>query len=269
MKGGRMGEAREAESRRLLRERRRLLVQLENALEIPMIILGFVWLGLLIMELSVGLNRPLQITVTAIWVLFIIDFIVKLVIAPERRQFLGRNWLTIIALVVPALRIFRIAGTLRVLRLSRATRGFRLVRITGSMNRGLRTLRRTMRRRSFGYVLTATVMVVIVGSLGMQAFEGATVEAFSTWGSSLWWTMMLVITLPTGNWPVTPEGRILGFVLALYGFTIFGYVTAVLASWFVGKDEEESERLLRRSIVSLRKEISSLRSELEQRDLAG
>lgn len=56
---------------------------------------------------------------------------------------------------------------------------------------------------------------------------------------------------------------------ALYGFTIFGYVTAVLASWFVGKDEEESERLLRRSIVSLRKEISSLRSELEQRDLAG
>ena len=251
------------------RERWRLLVQMERMLELPMIILGFVWLALLIIELWVGLNSGLQKLVTVIWVLFVIDFLVKLVIAPRKRRFLGRNWLTIIALVVPALRIARIGSALRFLRLGRATGSFRLVRVLGSMNRGLRTLRRTMHRRSFGYVLVATVMVAIVGALSIRALEGGTSETFGQFGSALWWTLMVLITLPTGTWPETPEGRVLTFVLSLYGFAMFGYVTAMLASWFVGQDEEENrrEQEILQVVRALEKEVVSLRAELGGREM--
>lgn len=246
------------------RERWRLLIQIERLLEVPMVVLGFVWLGLLIVELWVGLSKLLQGMVTAIWIIFILDFVVKLVIAPQKRRFLTRNWLTIIALVVPALRVARIGSALRFLRLSRATGSFRLVRVIGSMNRGLKTLRRTMRRRSFGYVLLATIMVAIVGALAIRALEGGASGTFSHFGSALWWTLMILITLPTGTWPETPEGRALTFFLSLYGFAMFGYITAMLASWFVGQDEEENkrEKEILRIVRALEEEVVALRAEV-------
>ena len=42
-------------------------------------------------------------------------------------------------------------------------------------------------------------------------------------------------------WPKTVEGRILGWLLAVYAFAVFGYITASFASFFVGRDTEERE----------------------------
>ena len=64
--------------------------------------------------------------------------------------------------------------------------------------------------------------------------------------------------------PQTAEGRILFFLLALYAFTMFGYVTATLATFFVGQDadDDETEIAGAKSIDALRDEISALRAEL-------
>lgn len=121
-----------------------------------------------------------------------------------------------------------------------------------------------MRRRSFGYVMLATVMVAVVGALAIRALEGGASGPFGQFGSALWWTLMVLITLPTGTWPQTPEGRALTLFLSLYGFAMFGYVTATLASWFVGQDEEENEREkeILRVVRALEKEVVALRTEV-------
>ncbi|MDX1584807.1 MAG: potassium channel protein [Thermoanaerobaculia bacterium] len=260
-------EATEAETEEIItRERYRLLVELEGLLEVPMIVLGFAWLGLLVIELTAGLSRGMQIAVTAIWVAFIFDFMIKLAIAPRKRRFLARNWLTIVALVVPALRIARIGSAVRFLRFGRTTQSLRVVRVLASTNRGLRSLRRTMTRRSFGYVMLATLMVAGIGSVALRALEGGSAGTFAQLGDALWWTMMILITLPTGTWPETAEGRILGFFLALYGFAMFGYVTAMLASWFVGRDDEEDlrEEEILRAVHALESQIGEMRQELKR-----
>jgi voltage-gated potassium channel len=41
---------------------------------------------------------------------------------------------------------------------------------------------------------------------------------------------------------VTVEGRIFAFFLALYGFAVFGYATATLASFFIGRDTEKDTK---------------------------
>ncbi len=41
--------------------------------------------------------------------------------------------------------------------------------------------------------------------------------------------------------PKTPEGRVLCFFLALYAFAVFGYVTATLATFFIGRDADDDE----------------------------
>ncbi len=152
-------------------ERRELLVRIEDWLETPMIVLGFVWLALFIVEEVWGATRIVNAVSTTIYIIFIIDFTVKLILAPGKIDYVKSNWLTLIALVVPALRVFRIFRVVSVLRAARVARGLRLVRIVSSLNRGMRALGRTMNRRGFGYVVALTLAVTLVGAAGMYAFE--------------------------------------------------------------------------------------------------
>ncbi len=243
-------------------ERKKLLKSVERLLEGPMIFLGFVWLILLVVELVWGLNKPLEYTSLTIWMIFIIDFLIKFVLAPLKLAFLKKNWLTAISLLIPALRVFRIFRFVRVLR---GLRGIRLVRIVSSLNRTLRGLAATMKRRAVGYVLMITLIVTFGGAAGMYALEKTT-PGFESYSMALWWTAMRVITAGNEFNPATPEGRGLALMIAIFGYTIFGYVTATFATFFIGKDAEDKDAPTAGSndIMKLREEVSALTKSIEQ-----
>jgi voltage-gated potassium channel len=245
-------------------ERSEILSNLESWLEVPMIVLGFIWLALLIVELLRGLNPLLEIFGTLIWAIFILDFGLRLVIAPNKFSYLKSNWLTLIALAVPALRILRILRVVRLFGVARAARGLRLLRIVTSLNRGMKAISSSFGRRGFGYVLGLTLIVNLAGAAGMYAFEHEMPRGFASYGAALWWTAMLLTTMGTEYWPQTAEGRVLCFLLSLYGFAVFGYVTAVLASFFIGRDaeNEEAELVSAKPLKELRSEIAALHEEL-------
>ena len=245
-------------------ERSEILNRLESWLETPMIALGFIWLALLIVELRWGLNPFLEVIGTAIWAIFILDFAIRMVVAPNKFSYLKSNWLTLIALVVPAFRILRIARVLGVLRVASATRGLRLLRVVTSLNRGMKAISASFGRRGFGYILALTLIVNLAGAAGMYAFENEMPRGFQSYGAALWWTAMLLTTMGTEYWPQTAEGRVLCFLLSLYGFAVFGYVTAALASYFIGRDAdtEGAELVSARPIKELRAEIAALHKEL-------
>ncbi len=213
-------------------ERTSLIQTLDNVLEGPIIFLGFVWLLLISAELIWGLNPALEFVSYAIWGIFIIDFLIKFILAPHKLKFFKTNWLTAISLIIPAIRLFRV---LRVLRL---IRGVRLIRVVSSLNRSMKSLAATMQRRGFAYVLLLSIAVIFGGAAGMFAIERGN-QGFETYGLALWWTAMRVITSGSDFWPLTGEGRGLAFILALYGYAIFGYVTATLATFFIGRDAED------------------------------
>lgn len=251
------------EKKVLNQERYALLERLEDALETPMVVLGLVWLVLLVIELTSGLNPVLQVVSNVIWVTFILDFLLKFTLAPRKGPFLKKNVLTLISLALPALRVLRIT---RVLRLLRAVRGIRLVKVIGSLNRGMRSLGLTMQRRGFGYVLALTVVVLLTGAAAMYAFERDQPDGLRTYGMALWWTAMVLITIGSQYWPQTPEGQIFCFLLSLYGFTVFGYFTATLATFFIGRDAEDSQAEIAgaKQLESLQEEIRLLRHEIRQ-----
>jgi voltage-gated potassium channel len=254
--------------KQLLNEQRsEILHQLEDWLELPMLILSFVWLALLVVELIWGISRQLEIIGTIIWIVFILDFAVKFILAVDRLTYLKKNWLTVIALLVPALRIFRIIRVARLLRFARAARGLRLVRVITSLNRGMKALAATMQRRGFGYVAALTLLVTLAGAAGMYAFENENPDGqgLNSYGAALWWTAMIMTTMGSAFWPHTPEGRVLCLVLALYAFAVFGYVTATLASFFIGRDaeNEEAEMAGARKIKDLQTEIAALRRDIQ------
>jgi voltage-gated potassium channel len=227
-------------------ERWELLRHVDEVTAKPMIVLSFVWLVLLVVDFTSGLSRTLEVVSYVIWGLFVVDFAIEFTIAPRKVEYLKKNWLTAVALLLPALRVFAAFRIFRAARALRAARGVRLVRWVTSINRGMRAVRASLARRGIGYVFALTLLVVVAGAAGMYQFErpeslaeaGYAAEGgLTSYGDAVWWTAMLMTTVGSEYWPKTAEGRILCFVLSLYAFGVFGYFTATIASFFVGQEQ--------------------------------
>jgi len=251
-------------------EREELLEQISDLLEQPLIALSLVWLVVVVVDLAGYQARWLDALSWVIWGAFVVHFVVEFLIAPSKAAYLRANWLGALALAVPALRLVRIARLMRVLRAARAARGLRLLRVVSTMNRGLRTARKTLARRGLGYVIAINVLVLFLGAGGMYAFENVPGGGLRSYGDALWWTAMLLTTLGAGYEPVTVEGRLLAWLLALFAFSVFGYVTASFASLFVQQDNQRDGeahaapagaemRLLRDEIAALHAEVRASR----------
>lgn len=247
-------------NRRLISERKKLLNSISRMLEAPMIFLGFVWLALLVMELVWGLPPLLQTLSLVIWALFVVDFFLKLILAPARLRYIKSNWLTALSLLIPAFRVFRLVRILRVLR------GVRLIRVVSSLNRTMKSLGATMHRRGFGYVVLLALAVTFGGAAGLYAIEKGH-PGFESYGMALWFTAMRVITAGSEAWPLTTEGRALTFVLAVFGYAVFGYVTATLATFFIGRDAEEKDAPVAgtKELDEIKKMVQALTDTVNQR----
>jgi voltage-gated potassium channel len=244
----------------------RLLARVEQRFEPVIAILGLGWLALFVVGMVHGLDPLLTGLTTIIWIIFILDFLVRLLIAPHRLRYLEHNWLTALSLIVPALRIARLAAILRALRVAPALPGVRLVRAVGSLNRGMHALARTMHRRGVSYVIVLTVAVTFAGAAGMYALEphAANGNGFTSYGDAVWWTAMIITTIGSAYWPRTPEGRILAFLISLYSIGVFGFITATLASFFVDRDATTSNSGASSTadVDRVLREVCALRTEL-------
>jgi voltage-gated potassium channel len=257
-------------------EREALLEQVSDLLERPLLALSFLWLLLVVVDLAGYRHRWLETLSWGIWGVFVFHILLEFTIAPRKGDYLQANWLTALALLLPALRLLRIARLVRALRAARAARGLRLLRVVSTANRGLRTARYVLARRGLPYVILINLVVLFLGAGGMYAFEqrpgdgGGGLPRFS---DALWWTAMQLTTLGADYEPTTAEGRILAWLLALFAFSVFGYLTATLASLFVQQDQQHGreegalpspdEPPLRAEIVALREEVRQLRRTLE------
>lgn len=252
--------------KKLNNQRAEILAQLEAWLETPLLILGFVWLALLVVDLVRGLTPFLQSVSNLIWIIFIVDFTLKFALAPAKIQYLKSNLLTLVALLIPALRVFRIFRAIRILQAARLARGVRFVRVLTSLNRGMKSLGASFGRRGFGYVAALTFLILLGGAAGMYAFErDADASGISSYGGALWWTAMLLTSIGSDYFPKTGAGRVLCFLLALYGFMVFGYMTATLSTFFVERDAKSKDSAIADTgkLDTLQKEIGLLRNEIK------
>ena len=100
----------------------------------------------------------------------------------------------------------------------------------------------------------------------MYAFEKDVEGGLNDYGKALWWTSMILTTMGSEYWPRTLEGRLLCIILALYAFAVFGYVTATIATYFIGQDAAANDTDIAGTgqIELLRKEIREVREILQK-----
>jgi voltage-gated potassium channel len=260
----------------LKRERQHLLRRVSRALDWPMTLLSFVWLGLMIVEFTWELAPVLEALSYGIWIAFVLHFGLEFWIAPDKWKYLRNNWLTALALVLPALRGLRLFRMAAFWRAARVGRGLRLVRWITSLNRGMKATQKAAHQRGLRYVFALTLLVVFAGAAGIYRFEnpralaeesqaaGSTEPALDSgihsYGEALWWTAMMVTTMGSDYFPKSTEGRIIALLLATYAFAIFGYITATVATMIVRVDQPAAnETEVAAELSLLRREIAEMR----------
>lgn len=117
------------------RRKYRLFYAIEEHLEVPMFILSILWLFFFILELVKGLTATQEIIIYCIWAIFILEFLLKLFLAPRKREFLKSNSITLVALIIPAFRVLRIFYAFRILSSVRLINSTNIIRALTSGKR--------------------------------------------------------------------------------------------------------------------------------------
>jgi voltage-gated potassium channel len=244
-----------------------ILLTLEKKLELPMLCLSFIWLCLLIAELVYGTNPVLHGLGTSIWIIFVLYLSMRLVTVADRRAFLKRNWLFVLAILASVLRFFPFLQPFPAARALTATFGMQVVWIFASADQGMRSIRRALGRRGAGYALALTLVVIFTGAAGMLFFERGSDDPRSlhTYAKALWWTAMQMTNIGSAYSPMTTGGRILCLGISVYAAAMFGYLTAILATMFIDREAKDpkSEIPSQKSIQAIHEEIVQLRRVIE------
>jgi len=236
-------------------------------IELPMIFLSFIWFCILITELVNGTSPILSGFGTGIWILFILYFAMRLATVANRINLLKQNWLFVLAIFVTTLRFFPSLQSFPLVRVLTATFGIQMIWIFASAFVGMRILRRNIGHRGAGYVLALTFVVLFAGAAGILHFEGSVIdpEGIHTYLRALWWTAMQLTNMGSGYVIKTTGGRIIDLGISIYAVAIFGYITALLASFLIDREvkDPKPEIAYQKSVKALQEEIIQLRRLIE------
>jgi voltage-gated potassium channel Kch len=208
-------------------------------------------------------REVLRILDTIFALIFLLDFLIRLRLATDRRRYLFRaGWLDLIFSIpgIPAMRVIRGLITLRHTR--------RVLQATPD------DLEALAHERLGESVLMVTVLgaliVISVGSILIVIVEAGAPGATIVRGAdAIWWSLVTVATVGYGDEvPVTTGGRWIGSFMIVVGVALFTTITSFLASTFTGRraDQQREEQIaLARQNQEQMEEMLQRIIELEQR----
>ena len=128
------------------------LDRLESRIEKPMMVLAFVFLGIILApeivpQMDSGTRHALAVAGWTIWVVFVVEYCARLALALDRREFVKRNVLDLLVVAVPMLRPLR------------ALRSARLLRVAALGGLFVKLSSRSLAARTTAWVVTTTVFM--------------------------------------------------------------------------------------------------------------
>ncbi len=221
----------------------------EERTNLPLLILAATMLPLLLLQLVANVDQRtddlLEMGSWVIWALFAVDLAVRLWFAEDRRRFLIHNWIDVLIVAIPFLRPLRLLRVVIV-----------LARIW-----------RLLDRRGVRGTLLLSIVVMIGATVAVWSVERNAGGEVRGWDSAFWWTLHTMATGDGVKAAETVAGRVLGVVVTLLGFALLGLMTATIAAWFVGQEQDEEQeqilaelKLLQAEVRSMREQISDQRS---------
>ncbi|RAO41922.1 potassium channel family protein [Micromonospora saelicesensis] len=192
--------------------------------------------------------RACEATTVLIWLMFWVDFVVRLSLTRARRRFLRDHLFDLAVLVLPVLRPLR---------------ALRLITVVLSLSRRAESW---ARGRLAVYVGATTMLLVLVSALAVLDAERSAADSnITSFDDALWWATVTITTVGYGDhFPVTGAGRFVALGLMIGGIGLIGFVTGSLATWIVDRVSQKggTAPATADDIAALRAEIEALRRQL-------
>jgi len=193
-----------------------------------------------------GWRVGIQVVLVLLYLVFVVDYVTRLVLAPQRAKWFVRHLFDLALVVLPMFR------PLRILRVFTALAALQ------------KAVKVTLRGRVALYASFSTLLIVLLAAVAMldseRDAEGATITTF---GRAVWWAVVTITTVGYGDeTPVTITGRMVATATMVAGIALLGTITATLASWFVERisdEEEANQAATRRQVSDLTNEVRQLR----------
>ncbi|GAA1922724.1 potassium channel family protein [Microbacterium aoyamense] len=176
----------------------------------------------------------------AVWLLFIVDYIGRLILASPRAAWFRSHLAALSMVLVPAIRPVRLLDT--------------FTRVFG------RSAASNLRAKLLIYGVGSALLLIWYISLLVLQFErhapGATIK---TYGDSVWWAFCTVTTVGYGDYvPVTPMGRIAAVVLMAGGVVLVGLIVATMSSLVYERVSKDPKPELPVPMLHLRRKKKSV-----------
>lgn len=173
-------------------------------------------------ELPRGVEGGLLTVQWWIWVVFLVDLVIRTVLSEKSWKYLWTHPIDVLAVLLPAARPLKI--------LTIFTQGTMLASSTG-------------RVKTIQAVVLSTALLLWIGAVWVLSVErGVDGAQITNFADSLWWSIVTVTTVGFGDFaPVTFTGRIVASVMMLIGIALIGVVTASVAAWFVSLTSSQEE----------------------------
>ena len=200
-----------------------------DRLDVPVTAAGVVFLLLVLAETvsspDGAVGTAFTVLVWSLWALFVLEFAVRLAVAPSSVGFLRRNWWQVVFLAVPALRFVRAL---------RALRAARVGRVLSAAIRSGRSAGSKLTSRA-ATLATVTVIVVLASSQLLYELDGDATYADTLHAAAL----ATVAGEPLPN--ADGAGRVIGLLLVAYSMVVFAALAGTVGAYLLERDGRAGE----------------------------
>jgi voltage-gated potassium channel len=174
-----------------------------------------IYAWLVIGEPPSALELAIEVLLVVIWVLFAVDYLVRLSLVKARVRWFVRHLHLLAIVILPFFRPLYL---------------IRLVSLVGLLSKSS-----AFRGQVTMYLVSASSLLIVIASVAILDVEqDAPGALITTFGDAIWWAFVTITTVGYGDlYPVTTAGRLVAGGLMIAGIALLGSVTATFASWFV------------------------------------
>ncbi|EMB50561.1 potassium voltage-gated channel subfamily protein [Vibrio mimicus] len=228
--------------------RKKLLEKVENTTETPMLVLSVIYVVVaLLPDIAVLSPEDLEFLDGLLWIvwgIFATELLVKIFVSPKPLQYMVQNWPDVLIVAMPFLRPLR------------------FLRILLVLPKAWRQTRSVLRQKTFSFIGLTSLSTVLLSAAFVYLVEKGTPSPINSYSDALWWAMSTITTVGYGDmYPVTGFGRGVAVFLMLTGITLFGLLTASVASFFVEDDTAKKDHV---TINTLLERSEQLEMQLNQ-----
>lgn len=197
---------------------------------------------------------------TSVWVIFVIDYLVRLLRTPNRKWFLVDNILDLIGIIPmhPVFALFRLSRLMRIIKVHH------IIWHLGISGKWSRSFHRFLYDTGFIYLITISVVIICVSAWLFSIVEHQSLS------QAMWWAVTTATTVGYGDdFPKTGLGKVIATALMFGGVGFIGLLTSQITEFFTDRatvttTNEPTMQDLSNQIQMLTKEVHRLQRKVDR-----